>query len=204
MGQAGVEVSVALEGEGSLAGPTTSTTDAQGRATFDGLAVTAPVGEHTLLFTSAGLDEVRSNPIAITVGAAATIAAASVTPQSAEAGTPANDPPAALVTDAAGNPVEGVPVTFALTQGAGVIDPTTPVTTNAQGLATLTSWTMGPIAGANSVTASADGLAGSPVRVRRHRNQRRRRAGADRSGQVVGGGLAGVFCRRLERAPPLP
>jgi hypothetical protein len=163
VGQAGVAVSVALEGDGSLAGPTTSTTDAQGRATFDGLSVTALVGEHTLLFTSQGLTEVRSNPIAITVGAATTIAAGSVTPQSAEAGTAANDPPAALVTDAAGNPVEGVPVTFAVTQGGGAIVPTTPVTTNAQGLAALTSWTMGPIAGANVVTASAAGLDGSPV-----------------------------------------
>jgi hypothetical protein len=163
VGQAGVEVSVALEGPGSVAGTTTVTTDGQGRATFPDLAVTALVGEHTLLFTSQGLTEVRSNPIAITVGAAATIAVGSVTPQSAEAGTTANDPPAALVTDAAGNPVEGVPVAFAVTQGAGAIDPTTPVTTNAQGLAALTSWTMGPIAGSNAVTASADGLAGSPV-----------------------------------------
>ncbi len=163
VGQSGVDVSVALEGDGSLAGPSTSTTDGEGRATFEGLAVTALVGERTLLFTAAGLTEVRSNPIAITAGAAASISAASVTPQSAETGTAVFDPPIALVTDGAGNPIEGVPVTFAVTQGGGVIDPTTPVATDANGLASSTSWTMGAIAGANAATASADGLDGSPV-----------------------------------------
>jgi hypothetical protein len=163
VGQAGVEVTVAVEGGGSLAGPVTSTTDAQGRATFAGLSVTALVGEHTLLFTSPGLDEVRSNPIAITVGEAAQIAASSVTSQSAEAGTQVNEPPIALVTDAAGNPVEGVPVIFAATVGGGAINPTTTVTTDADGLASSTSWTLGGIAGDNTATATSAGLQGSPV-----------------------------------------
>jgi len=161
--QAGVDVAAAVEGGGTLSGTTTATTDDQGLATFDGLVVSALAGEHTLLFTANGLTEVRSNPISITPGAAATIAAASVTPQSVEAGTPASDPPTALVTDGAGNPVAGVPVTFAVTAGGGTIDPTTPVTTNEQGLAQLASWVMGATAGANSVTASAAGLSGSPV-----------------------------------------
>jgi hypothetical protein len=163
VGQSGVEVAVALEGDGTLAGPTTSTTDGEGRATFDGLAVTAPVGERTLVFTSSGLTEVRSNPIAITPGGATTIAAASVTTQSAETGTAVFDPPIALVTDDVGNPVAGVPVTFEVTQGGGVIVPTTPVPTDADGLAKATSWTVGPNAGANAATASAAGLDGSPV-----------------------------------------
>lgn len=161
--QAGVDVTVALEGDGSLVGDATATTDADGKATFTGLGVTALVGDHTLLFTSQGLSEVRSNPIAITPGAATTIAVGSVTPQSAETNNAVNDPPIALVTDAAGNPVAGVQVTFAVTQGNGSIDPTTPVTTNSDGQAALSSWTLGPVAGANAVTASATGLNGSPV-----------------------------------------
>jgi hypothetical protein len=161
--QAGVDVAAAVEGGGTLSGTTTATTDDQGLATFDGLVVSALAGDHTLLFTASGVTDVRSSPISITPGAAATIAAASVTPQSVEAGTPASDPPTALVTDGAGNPVAGVPVTFALTAGGGTIDPTTPVTTNDQGLAQLTTWLMGATAGANSVTASAAGLSGSPV-----------------------------------------
>src|SRR5690349_4573052 len=161
--QAGVDVTVAVEGGGTVGGSATVTTDAQGQAAFTGLSVAAPIGEHTLLFTASGLTEVRSSPVTITVGAPSTIAAGSVTPQQAEAGTPVSDPPAALVTDGAGNPVAGVPVTFAVAAGAGTIDPTTPVTTNAQGLAQLTSWVMGTTAGANTVTATAAGLSGSPV-----------------------------------------
>ncbi len=161
--QAGVDVAAAVEGGGSLSGTATATTDDQGQATFDGLVVSALAGDHTLLFTASGLTDVRSSPISITPGAAATIAAASVTLQSVEAGTPASDPPAARVTDGAGNPVAGVAVTFAVTAGGGTIDPTTPVTTNDQGLAQLTSWVVGATAGPNSVTATATGLSGSPV-----------------------------------------
>jgi hypothetical protein len=161
--QPDVDVSVAVEGGGSLSGQTSVATDAQGQAAFTGLVVTAPVGEHTLLFTANGLTEVRSTPVAITVGAATTIAAASATPQSAEAGTPAGEPPAVLVTDAAGNPVEGVAVSFAVTQGGGAILPVAAVPTGPDGVAKLDSWTMGPVAGANAVTATATGLSGSPV-----------------------------------------
>jgi len=161
--QANVDVTATMEGGGNVSGQTTVTTDAQGQATFTGLVVTAPVGEHTLLFTADGLTEVRSTPVAITVGAATTIAASSATPQSAEAGTGAGEPPAVLVTDGAGNPVEGVDVTFAVTQGGGAILPVAAVPTEADGIAKLDSWTMGPVAGANAVTATATGLSGSPV-----------------------------------------
>src|SRR5206468_9422160 len=42
-------------------------------------------------------------------------------------------------------------------------NPTTPVLTNASGIAALTSWTLGTTAGMNTLTASSNGLAGSPV-----------------------------------------
>jgi trimeric autotransporter adhesin len=58
--------------------------------------------------------------------------------------------------------VAGVTVTFAVTAGGGAVSPST-VVTNASGIATLTSWTLGTTAGANTVTASASGLTGSPV-----------------------------------------
>jgi hypothetical protein len=160
--QPGVEVAVEVEGGGTLAGPSTSMTDAQGLATFEGLAITAPAGDQTLLFTAPGLTEVRSNPVAITAGSASRLSANSVTTQLAEAGTPVNEPPVVLVTDEAGNPIAGVAVTFAVT-GGGVIDPTTPVSTIEDGTASLNSWQLGPIAGANTVTATAAGLAGSPL-----------------------------------------
>ena len=76
---------------------------------------------------------------------------------------PVAAPPSVLVTDANGNPVAGELVTFAVTGGGGSILPITAVATNAAGMATLTSWTLGSVAGANAVTASAAGLTGSPV-----------------------------------------
>src|SRR5207249_43844 len=62
-----------------------------------------------------------------------------------------------------GNPVGGVSVTFAVASGGGTVTPTTSVTTGANGIAAVTSWILGPRAGPNSLTATASGLAGSPV-----------------------------------------
>jgi hypothetical protein len=73
-------------------------------------------------------------------------------------------PIGARVVDAGGKPVAGVAVTFAVTAGGGSVAAAGPVTTNAQGIAS-TIWTIGTTAGPaiNHATASADGLAGSPV-----------------------------------------
>jgi len=70
-------------------------------------------------------------------------------------GTGVANPPSVRVTDVSGNPVSGVAVTFAVTAGAGTISPTSPMTTDATGIATLTSWTLGPSVGGNTVNASA-------------------------------------------------
>ena len=58
--------------------------------------------------------------------------------------------------DAAGNPIPNVSVTFAVTQGSGSVAGS-PATTNASGIATLTSWTLGNTAGANALSATAPG-----------------------------------------------
>ena len=57
--------------------------------------------------------------------------------------------------------VAGVNVTFAVAAGGGSVGSAT-VATDAAGLASST-WTLGPVAGEQSVTATANGLAGSPV-----------------------------------------
>jgi hypothetical protein len=159
----GVTVAVALEGgAGSLGGTAQATTDAQGVAAFTGLSLQGIAGSYTLLFTSPGLTEARSTAINLTTGEAVEVAAVSI-PADAQIGTAVGDPPAVIVTDEAGNPVAGVSVAFAVAQGQGTIVPTTPVTTDETGIAALDSWTLGPSAGSNSVTATAAGLAGSPV-----------------------------------------
>src|SRR3990172_8127459 len=69
-----------------------------------------------------------------------------------------------VVTNAGGIPVAGVDVTFAITAGGGTLPGGSPqlVVTDSQGVAS-TTLTLGATAEANTVTATATGLAGSPV-----------------------------------------
>ena len=69
--------------------------------------------------------------------------------------------PSVLVTDIYGNPVSGVTVMFAVGGGGPSTGPTP--TTNASGIATVGSWTLGTVAGANTLTATSAGFTGSPV-----------------------------------------
>jgi hypothetical protein len=78
--------------------------------------------------------------------------------QSAVAGSAVATPPSVLVTDANDNPVAGVEVTFVVESGDGSVNPTTAVTTNANGIAAVTSWTLGTTAGSNTLVASANEL----------------------------------------------
>ena len=161
---AGVKsVSVALAGGGALGGTTPVNTDANGLATFSGLVITGTVGARTLQFASTGLTGVTSGSINLTAGTATQIALSAGNGQSATAGSAVPIAPAVLVRDVSNNPVAGVAVTFGVTGGGGAVAPTTPVATNASGIATLTSWTLGTVAGANTMSATATGLTGSPI-----------------------------------------
>jgi adhesin/invasin len=77
--------------------------------------------------------------------------------QSALVGTAVATAPQVRVTDIQSNPVPGVAVVFALTQGGGSLTGAT-ATTDANGLATLGSWTLGPAVGLNVLTATVAGL----------------------------------------------
>ena len=78
--------------------------------------------------------------------------------QSAVAGSAPSVLPSVLVSDAKGRPVPGASVTFAVASGGGAVTGATAVT-NASGLATVGSWTLGTRAGADSLTATCAGLA---------------------------------------------
>src|SRR5205807_8442125 len=71
----------------------------------------------------------------------------------------------ALVRDQFLNPVQGVGVTFAVTGGGGSVSPPTAIATNGSGIAQVTSWTLGTVAGTNNNTLSATsaGLTNSPL-----------------------------------------
>src|SRR5207247_7739299 len=83
--------------------------------------------------------------------------------QTATAGTAVLIAPSVIVRDANGNPVAGVSVTFAVASGSGTVSPTTPVATGANGITAVTSWTLGPTAGPNTLTVTSGTLTGSPV-----------------------------------------
>src|SRR5207253_10940971 len=70
--------------------------------------------------------------------------------------------PSVKVTDQYGNAVSGTGVTFALGSGGGSLTGGT-ATTNASGIATVSSWTLGTATGVNTLTASSGSLTGSPV-----------------------------------------
>ncbi|MDH4351081.1 MAG: hypothetical protein OEW56_08040, partial [Gemmatimonadota bacterium] len=93
--------------------------------------------------------------------------------QTTAAGTAVAIAPQVRVLDAQGLPVPGVTVTFAVIGGSGILAGGTPVT-DTLGLAAVTSWTLGTLAGPNALTATvnaltagftANGIAGPAARL---------------------------------------
>lgn len=70
--------------------------------------------------------------------------------------------PGVVILDASGKGVPGIAVTFVVTTGGGSLVGGS-ATTDAQGTAKVTSWTLGQTVGGNTITASAAGVPGSPV-----------------------------------------
>ncbi len=151
---AGLTFAVALGG-GALT-VTTGTTGAAGRAstawtlgtTAGAQSVTASLTSNSAVattFTATGQADV-----------AAALSGASGDAQSGPRGQSLAAPVVALVADQHGNPVAGQSVAFGVTGGSGSVDPAV-ATTGEDGTAS-TTWTLGPVAGANTLTASVTGL----------------------------------------------
>lgn len=160
---AGLQVTAAVGGgTGSLGGNLIRSTDAAGRALFDGISFAGKAaGTRTLRFTATGLDAATSAAVVVLPGPAALVGAASATNQTASPGGAVADPPAVRVTDADGNPVAGSIVSYAVTAGGGLVTGS-PAATGADGVARVGSWTLGT-SGAQVVQATAADLPGSPV-----------------------------------------
>ena len=171
-------------GAGALSGLSASTSATWLQATFvDGITTANPTatlrlqptvgslndGTYTGTVTvSSGMTGVASRTIPVTFQVSAgpvafRIEAVTAPSQSGSAGKPVAQPPGVIVRAADNTPVQGFSVTFA-SNGGGTIVPTGVITTDANGVAALTSWTLGSQPGASqTVTATAPGLAGSPV-----------------------------------------
>ncbi len=98
-------------------------------------------------------------PLAVTILATNTVslAANSITAQSATTGSPVGAPPSVIVRDGGNLPIPGVSVTFVVTAGGGSLTGATQMT-DQNGVATVGSWTLGAVAGTNTVTASVPGV----------------------------------------------
>ena len=109
------------------------------------------------------VDNVTGAPITFAVFKAVALAgppasvASVVGDQSAAVRTAVSTPPAVRVADSYHNPVPGIAVTFAVASGGGTVSESSR-TTNDSGVATLTSWTLGPVVGTNTLTATVIGL----------------------------------------------
>jgi invasin-like protein/filamin/ABP280 repeat protein/Big-like domain-containing protein len=163
--QAGVSVSVQIaSGGGSLEGGTTSGSDASGRVAFTDLAIQGSPGVRTLIFAADAFASAISTPIALGVGAPASMELVAGDGQTGVVGTDLPILPAVVVKDGNGNPVAGVPVNFVVRAGGGTLAGEDPVT-GADGIATVGRWTLGTTAGTNTLEAGigTSGVAGNPV-----------------------------------------
>ncbi|HEY4218999.1 MAG TPA: hypothetical protein VGM67_17780 [Gemmatimonadaceae bacterium] len=130
-----------------------------GVATFDDLKIDKASDGYTLSATSNSLPSVTSTSFSMAAGAATTMAISAGNGQSAQVNATVGTAPAVKVTDASGNPVSGISVKFVPASGSGSVVPSSEiVVTNAQGIAALTSWTLGATAGTQSLVVSATGL----------------------------------------------
>ena len=157
---AGVEVVFSVLTGGGSAVSRTPLTNADGIATVGGWTLGETVGTNTLRATVAG-SGITGNPLTFTAiataGAPATVAAQAGTGQTARVSSVVPVAPAVIVRDNRGNPVANVAVEFVIGTGGGTLTAAT-VSTNAAGVATVGSWTLGAAAGIQTLIARVNGL----------------------------------------------
>jgi hypothetical protein len=152
-----VSVGFTVAAGGGSVNPGSVLTDANGEArTKWVLGPTAP--EQTLKAEVAGLDPVTISATGIVP---TDIVIAQGNNQSARVSTALTNAVVIRVVGINNTPIVGVPVAFQITAGAGLITPQSSLT-NAFGEVN-TKWTLGPVAGANTMTATVANLA--PVTV---------------------------------------
>ncbi|HXQ29973.1 MAG TPA: Ig-like domain-containing protein [Gemmatimonadales bacterium] len=151
-------------GNGALGGAA-ATTNANGVAAV-GSWTLGNVGTDTLIATVAG-SGISGNPVMFTATSQPTptlnVAKQAGDGQTGLSGRALPIAPAVVVRDAQSNPKAGVSVTFAATPANGVVTGAT-TTTNASGVATVGSWSLGNV-GTDTLTATVagSGIGGNPA-----------------------------------------
>ena len=156
VGVPGVTVAYAVGSGGGTAVVSNVVTASDGRASIGAWILGPTAGTNTLTASVPGLATLTFTATA-TGGSAVSMQPVSLVTQSGVAGQVAGSDPSVVVRDAQGNPVAGVTVTFAVSAGGGTLSGATQVT-DANGIATVTSWTFGAVAGLNTVVATSPGL----------------------------------------------
>ena len=155
-GIAGIAVSWNRTAGSGTPATATSTTDAQGNASFQYTLGSTP-GAETIVASAVGLTA-TFNVTAVAAGPAAiTMVSGNAQTDSVLKELPL--PFVVKVTDASGNPVNGATVSWTRTGGFGTPANATS-TTNAAGLASLV-YRLGDVGGADTVVASVSGLTGT-------------------------------------------
>jgi adhesin/invasin len=157
----GVDVTfAALPGNGTVSGPA-ATTDTAGTALVGSWTLGTQIKLDTLTATSAGLP-----PIIIIAstspGPSASLQVVSGDQQSALANRALAQPIVVRSLDQFGNSVPNAMISFSVQSGGGNLAVTAD-TTNAQGEAQLSGWTLGSIPGPNTVLAAVPGTPASVV-----------------------------------------
>lgn len=145
-------------------------TNTTGSSAIDGFVMTRPA---TTTSTTTGWSIVtqdanrtrKSEYFAImgTASTADTISKNAGDNQAAQAGTAVGTPLSVLVTAGGVTPISGYSVTFVVASGGGSLGASGTVTTDASGIATCPTWTLGATAGVNTITVTDAALSGSPL-----------------------------------------
>lgn len=157
---AGVEVVFDVTSGGGTAVSRRPITNASGIAEVGGWTLGDTPGANTLRATVTG-NGIANNPIIFqataTAGVPTTVTILAGNNQSALAGTVLPVSPSVQVRDNRGNAVSGATVSFLVNAGGGSVAPAS-VTTNASGIATVATWTLGTTVGAQSLIARVAGV----------------------------------------------
>ena len=160
-----IVVAFAVTSGGGHVSSAADTTDATGRASVLWTLGSA-AGPNALSATAA--ITIPGSPVSFTASAVLAGSSPSVTVNNGQGqhgliGAPINFPPSVVVKDGAGTPIAGKQVNFAITGGGGALSGASAVT-DANGIATVGSWTI--TAGANALTATVvdtGAVVGNPV-----------------------------------------
>lgn len=164
----GVTVSVTTESQGGgSVSPHSTATGQDGTAQFT-WTLGPKLGTQTLTatFTGTGTSTLTTSVTAIAAaGPASSVLAVSDAFQAVIVGRAVTSLPSVQVTDAFGNPIAGIPVTFEPIAIGSILTGTSQ-TTNAQGTATLGGWTIGAAAQSYTIRAVIPGGAAAQFEVR--------------------------------------